>query len=72
GITAVVRTIREHETPAFLALLCDVFDLNPARAENVFRSEPFFDLDRKWALFEGERMVSCLTTVPLLFANFRG
>lgn len=69
--TAVVRTIREHETSDFLSLLCEVFDLDPSRAESVFRNEPFFDLDRKWALFEGERMVSCLTTVPLLFANFR-
>lgn len=71
GVTAVVRTIREHEASDFLALLCDVFDLDSTRAESIFRNEPFFDLDRKWALFEGERMVSCLTTVPLLFANFR-
>ncbi|MEW5883980.1 MAG: GNAT family N-acetyltransferase [Armatimonadota bacterium] len=69
--TAVVRTIREDETSDFLSLLCEVFNLDPARAESVFRNEPFFDLDRKWALFEGERMVSCLTTVPLLFADFR-
>lgn len=67
----MVRTIREDEATQFLALLCDVFDLEPSRAEGVFRNEPFFDLDRKWALFEGERMVSCLTTVPLLFVNFR-
>ncbi|PNA17660.1 hypothetical protein C1X78_26005, partial [Pseudomonas sp. MPR-R1B] len=26
-----------------------------------------FDLDRKWALFEGGEMVSVLTTTPLLF-----
>lgn len=71
GTTTEVRTIREHETLGFLRLLCDVFNLDLGRAENVFRSEPFFDLDRKWALFDGGRMVSCLTTVPLEFAEFR-
>lgn len=69
--TTEVRTIREHETLEFLSLLCDVFNLDLARAENVFRNEPFFDLDRKWALFDGGRMVSCLTTVPLEFAEVR-
>lgn len=71
GAITEVRTIREQETLEFLSLLCEVFGLDLARAENVFRNEPFFDLDRKWALFEGDRMVSCLTTVPLEFSEFR-
>lgn len=65
----VIRPISEAEAPAFLALLCRVFNLDPARAEGIFFSEPFFDLDRKWALFEGGRMRSILTTVPLVFGD---
>ncbi|HRK20210.1 MAG TPA: GNAT family N-acetyltransferase [Fimbriimonadaceae bacterium] len=62
-----IRTVREGETEAFLELLCDVFHLDIARARSVFYSEPFYDPGRKWALFEGSRLVSILTTVPLEF-----
>jgi GNAT superfamily N-acetyltransferase len=55
------------EAPAFLGLLCDVFDLDFARASAVFTDEPMFDLDRKWALFEDGAMASILTTAPLVF-----
>lgn len=65
----VVRPIEEPEAATFLALLCRVFDLDVARAETIFYSEPFFDLNRKWALFEGGRMRSILTTVPLVFGD---
>lgn len=63
----VVRPIVRSEAPAFLALLCKVFELDYSRAESIFFGEPFFDLDRKWALFDEDRIVSILTTVPLNF-----
>jgi GNAT superfamily N-acetyltransferase len=62
-----IRTIRESEGEAFLQLLCDVFELDFNRAYDIFFTEPMFDLDRKWALFEGPQMVSILTTTPLEF-----
>lgn len=62
-----VRTIRESESEEFLRLLCEVFGLDFDRAHGIFLNEPLFDLDRKWALFEGSKMISLLTTVPLEF-----
>ncbi|MGV3617849.1 MAG: GNAT family N-acetyltransferase [Fimbriimonas sp.] len=62
-----IRPIRETEAEPFLQLLCDVFNLDYNRAYDVFFSEPMFDLQRKWALFEGAEMVSILTTTPLTF-----
>jgi GNAT superfamily N-acetyltransferase len=62
-----IRPIHETEAEAFLQLLCDVFNLDYNRAYDVFFAEPMFDLQRKWALFEGQEMVSILTTTPLAF-----
>jgi GNAT superfamily N-acetyltransferase len=62
-----IRTIREDEGEDFLRLMCDAFGLDFNRAYDVFFSEPLFDLNRKWALFEGREMVSILTTCPLIF-----
>jgi predicted N-acetyltransferase YhbS len=62
-----IRPIRESEAVTFLQLVCDVFDLDFARARTVFFNEPFFDLNRKWALFEDGQMASVLTSVPLHF-----
>jgi GNAT superfamily N-acetyltransferase len=62
-----IRPIKESEAPTFLHVLCDVFELDYSRAERVFFSEPLFDLNRKWALFDGKDMISILTTVPLEF-----
>lgn len=62
-----IRPIREHEAKPFLRLLCDVFSLDYHRAESIFFNEPMFNLDRKWALFDGQEMLSILTTVPLEF-----
>jgi GNAT superfamily N-acetyltransferase len=62
-----IRPIRNYEAEPFLELLCDVFGLDVHRAYDVFFSEPMFDLNRKWALFEGSEMVSILTTTPLNF-----
>lgn len=62
-----IRPIRASEGERFLALLCEVFDLDFGRAQAIFFSEPFFDLNRKWALFEHGEMVSILTTVGLEF-----
>jgi GNAT superfamily N-acetyltransferase len=61
------RPIREDEAETFLRLLCDVFELDYSRAHGVFMTEPFFDLERKWALFEDGRMRSILTLTPLRF-----
>lgn len=65
----VIRPIEAAEAPAFLHLLCEVFKLDVGRAESIFYSEPFFDLNRKWALFENGQMRSILTTVPLEFGD---
>lgn len=62
-----IRPIVDSESEAFLEILCDVFELTYERVQGVFYSEPFFDLDRKWAAFDAGRMVSVLTTVPLTF-----
>lgn len=62
-----IRTIREDEGEAYLEFICEVFELDYDRAEPIFFNEPMFDLDRKWALFEGTRMVSILATSPLQF-----
>ena len=62
-----IRPIHEGEGEAFLRLMCSAFGLDFNRAYDVFFTEPFFDLSRKWALFEGREMVSILTTSPLEF-----
>lgn len=62
-----IRTIAHEEGETFLELLCGVFELDFHRAESIFFTEPMFDLERKWALFEDGEMVSILTTVPLEF-----
>ncbi len=62
-----VRPVRRDECPAFLELLCSVFELDQHRAQSVFYSEPFFDLSRKWAYFYEGRIVTILTTTPLIF-----
>jgi GNAT superfamily N-acetyltransferase len=62
-----IRPIEADEAPSFLRLLCDVFQLDYDRAYGIFFGEPLFELQRKWALFEGREMVSVLTTVPLQF-----
>lgn len=62
-----IRPIREPEAEPFLELLCDVFDLDYPRAHSIFFTEPLYDLERKWALFDSEQIVSILTTVPLEF-----
>ncbi|MCH8273899.1 MAG: GNAT family N-acetyltransferase [Armatimonadetes bacterium] len=64
-----IRTIDRGEAKTFLRLLCDVFDLDFRRARDIFFKEPFFELKRKWALYEDGRMVGCLTTVPLEFGD---
>ena len=64
-----IRPIREEEAEAFLRLLCAVFELDFERSNAVFFTEPFFDLRRKWALFESGEMRSILTTTPLAFGD---
>ncbi|HRF59770.1 MAG TPA: GNAT family N-acetyltransferase [Fimbriimonadaceae bacterium] len=62
-----IRPIEHHEADEFLHLLCDVFELDFQRASAVFYTEPFFDLQRKWALLQGGVIRSILTTTPLHF-----
>jgi len=62
-----IRPIQEREGETFLRLMCEAFGLDFNRAYDVFFTEPMFDLERKWALFEGNEMVSILTTSPLEF-----
>ena len=61
------RTIKLSEAEPFLRLMCESFGLDFNRANTVFFQEPMFDLDRKWALFDSGKIVSVLTTTPLLF-----
>ncbi len=61
------RPIVRAEAPAYLRLLCRVFELDYIRAEQIFFHEPFFDLNRKWALFDDGIIRCVLTTVPLHF-----
>jgi GNAT superfamily N-acetyltransferase len=62
-----IRPIRESEGEAFLKVLCDSFGLDFNRAYEIFFTEPLYDLNRKWALFEGQQIVSILTTTLLEF-----
>ncbi len=62
-----IRPIHRRESEPFLRLMCDVFGLDFNRAYDVFFTEPLFDLNRKWALFDGPEMLSILTTSPLIF-----
>jgi predicted acetyltransferase len=64
-----IRPIVPHESDEFLRVLCEVFELDFARARGVFQREPFYDLNRKWALFLNGRMASVLTTVPVHFGD---
>lgn len=64
-----IRTIRSDEADEFLRLVCTVFDLHFEQARHIFRKEPYYDLNSKWALFEDSRIVSTLTTVPLRFKD---
>lgn len=64
-----IRTIRADEADEFLTVLCQVFELDKDRASAVFYSEPGFDLDMKWALFDDGVMKSILTVSPLQFAE---
>ncbi len=62
-----IRPIRAGEAESFLRLLCDVFGLDFGRAHRIFFTEPMFDLNRKWALLEGDEILSILTNVSLEF-----
>lgn len=62
-----IRPISGTEADDFLKLLCEVFDLDFGLARSIFFQEPFFELKRKWALFEDRVMTSILTAVPLEF-----
>lgn len=62
-----IRTIRPEESDAFLQVLCDVFSITFDRVRGVFYGEPFYDLNRKWAVFDDGEIVSILSTTPLEF-----
>lgn len=62
-----IRPIQPTEAEDFLSLLCRCFELDPARARSVFYTEPYFEISRKWALFDEKEIVSILTTTPLEF-----
>jgi predicted N-acetyltransferase YhbS len=67
-----IRPIREEETESYLRLLCEVFGLDFNRAYDVFFTEPYYDVNRKWALFKGSEIASILTTTPVEFGWGRG
>lgn len=67
-----IRTIRENECDDYLRVLCDAFELDLGRARTAFFGEPYFSLDRKWALLRNQKIVSILTVVPLVFGDGNG
>lgn len=67
-----IRPIRGEESDAFLELLCEAFGLDYDRARTVFFADPLYDPRRKWALIEGQELISILTTVPLQFGWGKG
>lgn len=67
-----IRNIGEHECEEYLSVLCESFGLDLARARTAFFGEPYFSLDRKWALFNKRRIVSILTVVPIEFGDGHG
>lgn len=62
-----VRPIVEAESRPFLALMCDVFDLDPERAAPLYYSEPGYSHSTRWGLFDGDHLVSGLSATPLTF-----
>ncbi len=64
-----IRPVSAQEADEFLHVLCEVFELDFSRARSIFQREPFFELDRKWALFVNGRISSVLTTVPIEFGD---
>lgn len=67
-----IRTIRQEECEEYLTVLCDAFNLDHGRARTAFFGEPYFALDRKWALFDDRGMVSILSVVPTEFGDGKG
>jgi len=67
-----IRTINEGECNEYLRVLCDAFELDFDRARTAFFSEPYYSLDRKWALLRKQSIVSILTVVPLEFGDGKG
>lgn len=61
------RPVHASEMEAFVALMCRAFKLEAARTRGALENDPLHDLNRKWALFVGEKMCSILTLVPLEF-----
>lgn len=62
-----IRPIREDEAEEFLRILAGAFKVDFERAYRPFHEEPYFDLRNKWALFQGQEMISILTVTPLTF-----
>ncbi|MEO7454593.1 MAG: GNAT family N-acetyltransferase [Fimbriimonadales bacterium] len=67
-----IRTIRQDECEQYLSVLCDAFALDQGRARTAFFGEPYFALDRKWALFDGPQIKSILSVVPVEFGDGKG
>lgn len=62
-----IRPIKSDEASTFLGILVECFGLDPARARQAFHSDPLFDINRKWALFDAGEIRSILTVTPLMF-----
>jgi GNAT superfamily N-acetyltransferase len=67
-----IRTIRQDECEEYLSVLCTAFALDPGRARTAFFGEPYFSLERKWALVFDSRIASILTVVPVEFGDGHG
>lgn len=62
-----VRPILATEADTFFSILCESFELDAHRARPIFFQDPGFDLNHKWALFDGDEMHSILTSTPMEF-----
>jgi predicted N-acetyltransferase YhbS len=61
-----IRTGHASEATVDLALelVCRAFDLDIEAARPLFYADPFFSLEDKWLLWDGDRAVSTATIVP--------
>jgi len=67
-----IRAIVEKECDEYLHVLCNAFGLDFSRAKTAFFGEPYFSLDRKWAVVKDKKIVSILTVVPIEFGDGKG
>ena len=61
GQVIEIGTVMPDETDAFLALMCEAFEMEFEAAKSVFYADPYFEPDNKYVLRIDGEIVSCLT-----------